>query len=170
MVYLGTQEWDGPRSLHEMLYFPDERLKAFVPDYKLNLIVPSELKNGDFAKFEPDLGFLLKVLNRGEKGVAEMLADPQYRSVDGETAVLANDIAKLGFKIVIDEGGKTDMCKAMEEYTKKTKVIESVETAMAFAKDDKEVIKFVTGKHAVPPEYVINIMKNIAETGTSAGA
>ena len=32
-------------------------------------------------------------------------------SVDGETALLANDIAKLGFKIVIDEGGKTDMSK-----------------------------------------------------------
>ena len=89
-------------------------------------------------------------------------------SVDGETALLANDIAKLGFNIVIDEGGKTDMCKAMEEHTKKIKVIESVETAMAFAKDDKEVIKFVTGRHNVTPEYVINIMKNIAETGTAA--
>jgi len=64
----------------------------------------------------------------------------------------------------------TDMCKAMEEHTKKIKVIESVETAMAFAKDDKEVIKFVTGKHAVTPEYVIESMKNLAETGTAAGS
>ncbi|MBO5534734.1 MAG: transposase [Clostridia bacterium] len=169
MVYLGTQEWDGPRHLHEMLYFPDERLKAFVPDYKLNLIVPRELKNGDFAKFEPDLGFLLKVLNRGEKGVVEMLADPQYRSVDGETALLANDIAKLGFNIVIDEGGKTDMCKAMREHDKETKVIESVESLRMVVKDDKEVIKLVTGRHNVTPEYVINLMNNIAETGTAAG-
>ena len=52
-----------------MLHFPDERLKAFVPDYKLNLIVPKELKNGDFSKFDPDLGFLLKALKLGEKGL-----------------------------------------------------------------------------------------------------
>ena len=98
-----------------------------------------------------------------------MLADPQYRSVDGETALLANDIAKLGFNIVIDEGGKTDMCKAMREHDKETKVIESVEMARMFVKDDKEVIKLVTGRHNVTPEYVINIMKNIAEAGTAAG-
>lgn len=168
MVYLGTDEWDGPRSLHEMLHFPDERLKAFVPDYKLNLIVPRELQDGDFSKFGPDLGFLLKILNHGEMGIAEMLAEPQYRSVDGETALLANDIAKLGLEIVIDEGGKADMCKAMVEHDKKTKVIESVETARAIMNDDNEVIKFVTGRHAVTPEYVINIMKGLTTAGTAA--
>ena len=50
-----------------MLFFPDERLKAFVPDYKLNLIVPKELENNDFSKFDPDLGFLLKCLKLGER-------------------------------------------------------------------------------------------------------
>ncbi len=61
------------------------------------------------------------------------------------------------------------MCKAMEEHTKKIKVIESVEMARMFVKDDKEVIKLVTGRHNVTPEYVIEIMKNLAETGTAAG-
>ena len=37
-------------------------------------------------------------------------------------------------------------------------------------KDDKEVIKLVTGRHNVTPEYVIEIMKNLAETGTAAGS
>lgn len=49
-------------------------------------------------------------------------------SVDGEAALLANDIAKLGLEIIIDEEGITDMCKAMEEHTKEIKVIESVES------------------------------------------
>ena len=87
MVYLGTGKWDGPRSLHDMLYFPDKRLKSFVPNYKLNLIVPKKLKNSDFSKFDPDLGFLLKVLKLGEKGVSKMISEPQYQSVDGETAL-----------------------------------------------------------------------------------
>ena len=149
-----------------MLHFPDERLKAFVPDYRLNLIVPRELQDGDFSKFGPDLGFLLKILNRGEMGIAEMLAELQYRSVDGETALLSNDIAKLGLEIVIDEGGKTDMCKSMVEHDKQTKVIESFETARAIMNDEKEVIKFVAGRHAVTPEYVINIIKGLTASGT----
>ena len=62
------------------------------------------------------------------------------------------------------------MCKAREEFKKETKVIESVESLRMVVKDDKEVIKFVTGKHAVTPEYVIEIMKNLAETGTAAGS
>ena len=38
-VYWGSGEWDGPRTLHEMLNCPEELL-SYVPDYKMNLIVP----------------------------------------------------------------------------------------------------------------------------------
>ena len=62
------------------------------------------------------------------------------------------------------------MCKAMEEFKKETKVIESVESLRMVVKDDKKVIKLVTGRHNVTPEYVIEIMKNLAETGTAAGS
>lgn len=159
MVYFGTEEWDGPRSLHEMLYFPDERLKAFVPDYKLNLIVPRDLKDDDFPKFGPDLGFLMKVLNHGEAGVAELLSEPQYQSVDGETALLANDIAKLGLEIEIDEGGKADMCKAMKEHDKRTKVEAGIELARRLiGNNDQEVVRVVSDQYKVTPEYVSSIM------------
>ena len=168
MVYLGTGEWDGPRSLHDMLYFPDERIKNFVPDYALNLIVPRELKDKDFDKFGPELGFLMKVLNRGESGVAELLNDPQYHSVDGETAILANDIASLGLEIVIDEGGRADMCKAMKEHDIKTKVEAGIELAKTLlGNNDREVVKVVSHQYEVTPEYVINVMKNAASTGTA---
>lgn len=161
--------WDGPRSLHEMLHFPDERLKAFVPDYKLNLIVPRELQEGDFAKFGTDLGFLLKVLNRGEKGVAEMLAEPQYQSVDGETALLANDIAKLGLEIVIDEGGKVDVCKAMKEHDKMTKVQAGVELARRLLGDNKpEIVRVVSDQYKVTPEYVRSVMSRNSSVDAAA--
>ena len=136
----------------------------------IGIFPPISITDGDFARLDPDLGCLLKVLNHRETGIKEMLADPQYRSGDGETTLFTNDIAKPGLEIIINEGGKTDMCKAMEEFKKETKVIESVETLRMVIKDDKEVIKFVTGKHAVTPEYVIEIMKNLAETGTAAGS
>ena len=70
--------------------------------------------------------------------------------------------------IVIDEGDKADMCKAMKEHDKKTKIIESFETARAFTKDAQEAIRFVAGKHDVTPEYVLSIMKNVTATGMVA--
>ncbi len=168
MVYLGTDEWDGPRSQHDMLCFPDERVKKYVPNYELNLIVPRDLKDNDFDKFGPELGFLMKVLNRGGSGVAEMLSEPQYHSVDGETAVLANDIANLGLEIKIDEGGKADMCKAMKEHDRKIRVEAGIELARTLlGNNDKEVVKVVSHQYEVTPEYVISVMKNGASTGTA---
>lgn len=43
VIYFGADEWDAPRSLHEMF---DEDSKVFlslVPDYKLNLIAPASM-------------------------------------------------------------------------------------------------------------------------------
>ncbi|MBQ8160289.1 MAG: transposase [Clostridia bacterium] len=155
MIYLGTEEWDGPRTLHDMLYFPDERIKAFVPDYKLNLIVPRELKDEDFPKFGTNVGSLLWILNRGKAGVADLLNDPQFRSIDGETACLANDLAGLNLNIVIDEGGKANMCKAMEDH--------DIQTGIKFARDffgdnDEKIIQYVAHILSADPEYVRNIM------------
>ena len=171
MVYLGTGKWDGPRALHDMLHFPDERLKAFVPDYKLNLIVPKKLKNSDFSKFDPDLGFLLKVLKLGEKGLPEMISEPQYQSVDGETARLANDIAKLGLEIVVDEGGKTDMCKAMIEHDKKTKVEGGIETLRGvLGNDDNKIVQVVSQQLKVTPAYVRRIMNGSTTSAATVRA
>ena len=129
------------------------------PIYKLNLIVPKKLKNSDFSKFDPDLGFLLKVLKLGEKGVSKMISEPQYQSVDGETALLANEIGKLGLEIGIDEGGKTDMCKAMEENNKKKKVEGGIEVLRGvLGNDDIKIVQIVSQQLKVTPEYVRSIM------------
>ena len=168
MVYLGTDKWDGPRSLHDMLYFPDKRLKAFVPNYKLNLIVPKKLKNSDFSKFDPDLGFLLKVLKLGEKGLPEMISEPEYQSVDGETTLLANEIGKLWLEIVVDEGGKADMCKAMIEHDKKKKVEGGIEAfRTVWGNDDKKIVESVSKVFKVTPVYVRSIMKGLTTSAAT---
>ena len=42
VIYYGNKEWDGARSLHELLDCNDERILKYVNDYKLKLIVPNE--------------------------------------------------------------------------------------------------------------------------------
>ena len=64
-VYWGDDEWDAPRSLHDMFSPDTESLRRYVPDYKLNLIVPHEIT--DFDKFKTSLGMVLEVIKYASK-------------------------------------------------------------------------------------------------------
>ncbi len=50
VIHFGEKKWDGPLDLHSMLDLPDtpeiNGLKKYVPNYRLNLISPSRLKQG----------------------------------------------------------------------------------------------------------------------------
>ena len=43
-LYLGTKNWDGPRSLVEMMPHMDERFRPFINDYRINLLNPLDIK------------------------------------------------------------------------------------------------------------------------------
>jgi hypothetical protein len=91
-IYWGAKQWDAPRSLHEMFSETDrEEFARFVPDYWVNLIVPSEIK--DFAKFS---------------------------SVQNDVVHLLNTFTGLNLK-ANKKGDKTDMCKAAAELLSTTK-------------------------------------------------
>ena len=47
-IYYGEDEWDGPRSLIDMLDIPEE-FESFISDYKFNLI---ELRKSESLKFQ----------------------------------------------------------------------------------------------------------------------
>ena len=53
-IFCNTGSWDGARSLHELLQVNDKSILDYVSDYKLNLIVPEEIK--DFEKFKTEVG------------------------------------------------------------------------------------------------------------------
>ena len=65
-MYWNLGSWDGARSLHEMLSVKDKALLRYVPDYKLNLVVPGEIK--DFEKFHSELGPLLEFISYADNG------------------------------------------------------------------------------------------------------
>lgn len=55
ILYLGTeQEWDGAKSLYEMLEIPKE-LKPFVTNHRLNLFDYHEYDNFSFLKQKTEL-------------------------------------------------------------------------------------------------------------------
>lgn len=117
VVYFGANEWDAPKSIHDMLLVQDERILAYAPDYRINLIAPEEISDSEFAKFHTGLSAVLKYIkySRDKNKLNAVLSeDVSFRSVSRKTADVINTVtgSNLRFK---DGEEYVDMCKAIED-------------------------------------------------------
>ena len=117
-LYLGTTQWDGPRSLAEMMPQMDERILPFINDYRINLLNPLEIT--DFSKFETGLRPLFELLKNAsdEEKLNELItSDETFTKVDVETVAAINLF--VGTDIKYDEKEEVvNMCKAWDDHKK----------------------------------------------------
>ena len=116
-LYLGMEQWDGPVSLHEMFGDLDERLKSFIPDYKIALLSPLDLTLDDLNKLDTDLREFfgaIKYSNSWKEFENFILGNPAFENMDNETLSAINLFT--GANIKLDKkGGKTNVCKAIRD-------------------------------------------------------
>lgn len=116
IVYFGNDEWDAPRSLYEMLELKDERLLKFVENYKLNLIIPKEIKN--LEKFSTDIRYIMEVIKAsGEKKKLKEFIENNREGLSNirtDAALMLQEIVTIKTDYNEKEV-ETDMCKAWEE-------------------------------------------------------
>ena len=128
-LYLGTTQWDGPRSLVEMMPQMDERILPFINDYRINLLNPLEIT--DFSKFETGLRPLFELLkNASDEGKLNDLItkDETFTRVDVETVAAINLF--VGTDIKYDEKEEVvNMCKAWDDH-KKSGIQEGMQRGM----------------------------------------
>ena len=118
-LYLGTTQWDGPRSLAEMMPQMDERILPFINDYRINLLNPLEII--DFSKFETGLRPLFELLKNAsdEEKLNDLITkDETFTRVDVETVAAINLF--VGTDIKYDEKEEVvNMCKAWDDHKKR---------------------------------------------------
>ena len=118
-LYLGTTQWDGPRSLAEMMPQMDERILPFINDYRINLLNPLEIT--DFSKFKTGLRPLFELLKNAsdeEKLNDLIINDETFTRVDVETVAAINLF--VGTDIKYDEKEEVvNMCKAWDDHKKR---------------------------------------------------
>ena len=118
-LYLGTTQWDGPRSLAEMMPQMDERILPFINDYRINLLNPLEII--DFSKFETGLRPLFELLKNAsdEEKLNDLITkDETFTRVDVETVAAINLF--VGTDIKFDEKEEVvNMCKAWDDHKKR---------------------------------------------------
>jgi hypothetical protein len=117
VVYFGSEPWDGPVSLYEMLNLPDE-LKPFVNDFKINLI---EVRDNNLVfnnQDNRDLFTLLRIiydnkLDRKAKRI-QLEEYSNNHTVDRSVLKVIAATSKLNLN-VNDEKEEITVCKLWDE-------------------------------------------------------
>lgn len=118
-LYHGEEEWDGPRSLKDMMDFgaDGKRWETLFSDYKMHLVCVNEIE--DFSVYGSPLKELFELLSKQKdkdtlkKFVEENQAT--YETLDEETIKVANVI--LGGDVIVAKREKNydedDMCTGL---------------------------------------------------------
>ena len=114
-VYWGADDWDAPRTLHEMFGDLDRRLKSYIPDYRINLLAPKEIE--DFNKFQTELGNVLEAIKVSDDQASMdrlFQSNKKFSAMSNESVEAINTF--IGTNIPVNQKeGVTDMCKAWED-------------------------------------------------------
>lgn len=117
-IYWNAGSWDGARSLHEMLEISDKGILEYVSDYKLNLVVPAEIK--EFEKFRTELGPLFEFISYADNGIKLRNAlrekETYWEQLSSEEIDLLN--VCLDAKLEVNsakEKGAGSVCKGIRE-------------------------------------------------------
>lgn len=89
VIHFGTDPWDAPLSLHEMMNIQDENLLRFVQDYRIHLIDPARLTEEDLEKFSSSLREVMEYIrySKDKKKLLEILKDNPRMMLDRKAAL-----------------------------------------------------------------------------------
>ena len=122
ILYAGKEPWETPNSLHDILDFTDvpEELRDVVSDYKINVIDIRKFENTDV--FQTDLKQVFDFIRCStdkEKMLDLVKNDPYYQAMDEDAfdvvTQYTNSKELVQKKDYISEGGKNDVCKAIQD-------------------------------------------------------
>lgn len=139
------------------LAFDGEQILQFVPDYKVNLIVPKEIK--DFSKFHTDLGKVMKYIAVADQKefLNAVALEEEYQDVNRETARLLKEV--VGVKVKMKEKEEVNMCKALRDMTDEAREEGRMQVAKEvillcreFGKTDDEIMNRLVVKLEIPKE------------------
>lgn len=121
VLLFNPEPWDAPMSIYEMFSVKDPRILSFVPDYRINLIAPAQIKEDDMGKFRSSLRevlFYIKYSKDREQLNRLLENNPRFRNLDTEAAIVIDTITNS--ELEFDRKGKrVDMCQAVTDMRKK---------------------------------------------------
>ena len=119
VLYYGEKNWDGPRSLYDMLVIPD-RIKHFVGNYPINII---QMKDNDLVlhnQYNVDLFKIMSIIYDTKKSVAQRITALREFEANKEVDEKVIDVivATTNMKVNKKKVGEQKVCTFWEEAKK----------------------------------------------------
>lgn len=112
VVYFGADDWVAPRSLHEMLVVQDEKILSLVPDYRINLIAPSEMSEEEIEHFTSSFREVMQFIkySKDTKKLKELVeTNVAFKSMDIKATRVMEEMTGMRIERE-DEEEKVDVC------------------------------------------------------------
>ena len=121
-IFFGSEEWDGPLSLFEMMDISDPEVLACMDNYHMRLIAPAQMSD-EIMKFQSSLREVMLFIkySKNKENLSRVLAanEERFREVERRAADVIETITNSGMKY--DEKEKVvDVCQAIQEMRKES--------------------------------------------------
>ena len=140
VVYFGSDEWDGPIKLTDMMEKLSSTLMKYVQDYKIHLIQPFNISDDDLQKFQSSLREVLGCIkySQNKEKLSIFMKDNPRMNMEAMAARVIEVMTNMSIEIPEGEE-KIDMCKAIEDMIEERACIEreegKVEILIGLVKD-----------------------------------
>lgn len=165
VVYFGSEPWDGPKSLHEMLNLPEE-LKPYVNDVKINLVEARDNNLVFHNRDNQDLFALLKIIYDGNASRPEKRQQlEQYsaeRKIDQTVLKVIASTTKVKLDVFEDEEEVT-VCRLWDEVKEEGKAEEIVSTGMEFGMTREEVLSRLERKLGIDGQQALRYYEQFSQ-------
>lgn len=120
VMFWSSDLWCSNFSLFDMMDIPNEALKPFIENYRLNVIVPRNIDDGDFLYLKSDIRPVLKFLKIADKKNPQKFYDSikndkDFSNVTKEAVRIINLMTNNHFEIN-EEEDNVNMCEAMDKF------------------------------------------------------
>ena len=117
-IFFGSEEWDGPLSLFEMMDVSDPDVLACMDNYHVRLIAPARMTDEEIMKFQSSLREVMLFIkySKDKENLSRVLVtnEKRFRELERRAADVIETITNSGIKY--DESEEVvDVCQAIRE-------------------------------------------------------
>ena len=122
-IFFGSEEWDGPLSLFDMMDVSDPDVLACMDNYHVRMIAPAQLSDEEIMKFQSSLREVMLFIkySKDRDNLSRILEtnEKRFREVERRAADVIETITHTGLKY--DESEEVvDVCQAIQEMRKES--------------------------------------------------
>ena len=117
-IFFGSEEWDGPLSLFDMMDVSDPDVLACMDNYRVRLIAPAQMPDEEIMKFQSSLREVMLFIkySKDSENLSRILKvnEKRFREVERRAADVIEAITNAGIKYNKGEEA-VDVCQAIQE-------------------------------------------------------